>query len=186
MASDSPDGFSAREAITFLETSDLSLAISRDDDGGIHSFVDAGFVQQRHVVDHHSVRVFSCCLFGKSHLFAGNTGVDDAFKPTPLGLISENNSSQFPAIEGAVRIEDGPAEGFHNLSPSRFAWLHDIVGQLVGIDDDCAALLEHLGNGALAGRDAACEANENHGEEDNMRVPASQPSLIDFWLGRLV
>ena len=164
----------------------MGLAVGRDDDGGIHSFVDAGFVQQRHVVDHHSVRVFSCCLFGKSHLFAGNTGVDDAFKPTPLGLISENNSSQFPAIEGAVRIEDGPAEGFHNLSPSRFAWLHDIVGQLVGIDDDCAALLEHLGNGALAGRDAACEANENHGEEDNMRVPASQPSLIDFWLGRLV
>jgi hypothetical protein len=37
------------------------------------------------------------------------------------------------------------------------------MGQLVGIDDDCAALLKHLGDGALAGRKTACEADYNHG-----------------------
>jgi hypothetical protein len=29
-------------------------------------------------------------------------------------------------------------------------------------------LLEHLGDGALAGGDATCEADQNHGAEDSM------------------
>ena len=72
----------------------------------------------------------------------------------------KDNDSQLTAIEGAVKIEDGLTECFHDLLarpvyPAR----HNITGQFVGIDDHRAALLEHLGNGAFAGGDAACEAD---------------------------
>ena len=88
--------------------------------------------------------------------------MDDVFKLLQLGPVSENNGSQFTAIECVVRIDDGLAERFHDFSPGRLARLHDFTGQFVGINDDRAALLEHLGDGALAGSDAACEADQNH------------------------
>ena len=96
-------------------------------------------------------------------MLACDTGMDDAFKLTKLGPVSENDGSQRMAIEGAVWIEDGLAERFHDLAPGRFAWFDDVSGQFVGIDDDRAALLEHLGDGAFAGGDAACEADQDHG-----------------------
>lgn len=163
LALDASNRFSAGEAITFLETSDLSLLISRDDDCTVDSLVDVGFEQQRYVVDYDGMRVFSCCLFGESRLFACDTGVDDAFKPTPLGLVSENNGSQLPAIEGAVGIQYSLTECFDDLSPSRFAGFDDVMGQFVGVDDDRAALLEHLGDGAFTGGDTSCEPDDNHG-----------------------
>ncbi len=141
----------------------MSLLISRDDDRTVDSLFDTCFEQERHVVDDDGMRVFSCCLCGESRLFACDTGVDDAFKPTPLGLVSEYNGSQLPAIEGAVGIQYSLPECVDDLLPGGFAGLDDLMGQFVGIDHDRAALLQHLGNGAFSGRDAACEANENHG-----------------------
>ncbi len=163
LAADASDRFSAREAVSFLEARNLGVAVSGDHDGAVHSLIDAGFEEERYIIDHHSVRVFFCRLFCQPRLFACNMGVDDAFKLTQFGPVSENKGSQLMAIEGAVRIEDGLAECFDDFSPGRLARLHDIVGQLVGIDDRCAALFEHLGDGALAGSDAACEADYNHG-----------------------
>jgi hypothetical protein len=163
LTSYSSDGVGAGEAIASFQSGDLGFAVGCDDDRPVDSVVDSGFEQERHVVDNDGVRVFSCCLFGESRLFACDTGVDDAFKPTPLGLVSENNGSQLPAIEGAVGIQYGLPECVDDLSPSLFAGLDDLMGQFVGIDHDRAALLEHLGNCAFPGRDAACEANENHG-----------------------
>jgi len=141
----------------------LCFAVGGDHDDFIHPLVDASFKEERHVVDHHSVRIILRGLLCESRLFACDTGVDDVFKLAQLDSVSENNGSQFTAIEGAVRIEDGLAEGFHDLAPGRLARLHDFMGQFVGIDDDRAALPEHLGDGALAGGNAACEADQNHG-----------------------
>jgi hypothetical protein len=47
-------------------------------------------------------------------------------------------------------------------------------------------LLEHLGDGAFAGGDTACEADQDHAAEHTMRVGASQQTLIDLWLERPV
>jgi hypothetical protein len=99
----------------------------------------------------------------ESLLLACDRGVDDSFKLAQFGPVSEHKGSQLTAIEGAVRIENGFAEGLYDLAPGGLARLHDIVGQLVGIDDRCAALLEHLGDGSFSGGDAACEADNNHG-----------------------
>ena len=141
----------------------MGFPVGRDDDRTVDSLVYAGFKQERHVVDDDCVWVLSSRLSCEPLLLACDTRVDDAFKPTPLGLVSENNGSQLPAIEGAVGIQYSLTECFYDLSPSRFAGFDDLMGQFVGIDHDRAALLEHLGNGAFSGRDAACEANENHG-----------------------
>ena len=56
----------------------------------------------------------------------------------------------------------------HNGMPGWFPWFDNLSGQFIGIDHDGAASLEHLRNGALAGCDAACEADQNHGAEDTM------------------
>ena len=163
LAADAADGFSGGEAVSFFEAGDLGLAISCNDEGFIHAFVDTSFEQKRYVVDHHSMWIFSFGLSSEPGLFTRNAGVDDSFKPAQLGPVSENNGSQLTAIEGAVRVEDGLAERFHDLTPGRLVRLHNITGQFVGIDDDRAAMLEHLGDGALAGSDTACEADQNHG-----------------------
>ncbi len=77
--------------------------------------------------------------------------------------IAEDDASESLSVERAVLIEHGLPKESDNLSPSRLAWLDDFMGQLVGIDDDRAALLEHLGDSAFAGRDATCESHQNHG-----------------------
>ncbi len=71
--------------------------------------------------------------------------------------------SESLSVERAILIEYGCPKESDYLSPSRLAWLDDFMSQLVGIDDDCAALLEHLGDSAFAGRDATCESHQNHG-----------------------
>ena len=159
LAADASDRFSAGESVSFLEAVDLGVSVGGDDDGAVNSLVDSCFKKERHVVDHDGLRVFSCSFFCEPRLFACDTGVDDVFKPVQLGPVSENNGSQFTAIEGAVRIEDGRTERFHDLSPGWFARFDDLSYEQVGIDDDRAVLLEHLGDGALARGDAACEAN---------------------------
>jgi len=163
LASDASNRFGTGEVVSCLEAGDLCFAVGGDDDGGIDTCVNASLEQKRYVVDDDGVRVFSCCLFGESRLFACDTGVDDAFKPTPLGVVSENNGSQLPAVDGAVGIQYSLTEYVDDLSPGRFAGFDDLMGQFVGINDDRAALLEHLGDGAFAGCDTACEADENHG-----------------------
>jgi len=163
LAADASDRFSAGEAVSFLEARNLGVAVGGDHDGGIDAFVYAGLEEERHFVDDHSMGFAFGDPAHESLLFARDTRVDDSFKLAQFGPVSENKGSQLTTIEGAVRIEGGLAEGFYDLAPGGLARLHDIVGQLVGIDDRCAALFEHLGNGSFSGGDAACEADHDHG-----------------------
>ena len=141
----------------------MGFAVGCDDDGGIYSFVDAGFEQERHVVNHHGFWICSSSLSGQSGLLPGDAGVDDVFELPAFFGIAEDDASESLSVERAVLIEHGLPKESDNLSPSRLAWLDDFMGQFVGIDDDRAALLEHLGDGALAGGDTPCKPNEKHG-----------------------
>jgi len=163
LAADASDRFSAGEAVSFLEARNLGVAVGGDHDGCVDAFVYAGLEQERHFIDDHSMGFAFGDPTHESLLLACDMGVDDSFKLAQFGPVSENKGSQLTTIEGAVRIEDGLAERVYDLAPGRLAWPHDIVGQLVGIDDRCAALFEHLGDGSFAGGDAACETDQNHG-----------------------
>jgi hypothetical protein len=163
LAADAADGFSEGEAVSFLEARDLGLAISRDDDDFIRAFVYACFEEEWDFVDHDGLGMFASDAFSQTDLLAGDAGMDDAFELPSFFLIAEDNASEGLSVERTVLAEYCLPEECNDLPPSRFARLHDIAGQFVGIDDDRAASLEHLGDSALAGGDAACEANQHHG-----------------------
>ena len=141
----------------------MGLAISCHDQGFIHTCVDASLEQQRYVVNHHRCRICSSSLFRQSSLLAGDAGMDDAFELSAFFRITEDDASKGLSIERAVLIEHCLSEERNNFSPGRRAGFDDFMGQFVGIDDDRAALFEHLGDGALAGGDAPCESDQNHG-----------------------
>lgn len=162
LAVDAPQGVGAGEAVSFLEAGHLSRSVCDDDEGLIDSLVDAGFEEQGYIVNHHGMRICLCGLFRQFGLFARDAGMDDGFQRQPFGRMAKHDGSKRLAIEAAVRIEDGLAERFDDGPPGRFARFDDLPRQQVGIDYRGAALLEHLGDGAFAGRDAAREADHNH------------------------
>ena len=163
LAADASDCFSAGKTVSSLESCNLCFAVGGDDDDGIYSLVYAGFEQQRHIVNHHGVGVFSGGLSRQSGLFALDAGVDDLLKAAQFGVVSEDNGAERSAVDGAIRVEGGFTESTHDLSPRCLAWFDDIPRKLIGIDDDGAALLEHFRHGAFASGDAACEADQQHG-----------------------
>jgi hypothetical protein len=95
----------------------------------------------------------------ESLLLTGDAGMDDAFELPAFRPIAEDNAPEGLSVERSVLVENCLSEQCDDLSPSWFAWFDDFMGQFVCIDDDRAALLEHPGDGALAGGDAACEAD---------------------------
>ena len=163
LTSYSSDRFGAGESVSFLEARDLCLAVGGDDDGFIHAFVYAGFEEKRDFIDHDGLGIFASDSFSQTDLLAGDAGVDEAFELPAFYWIAEDDTSKGLPVKRAVLIEHCLSEEFDDLPPSRFTRLHDIASQFVGIDDDRAASLEHLGDSALAGGDAACEANQHHG-----------------------
>jgi hypothetical protein len=163
LAADAADCFSAGEAVSFLEARDLCFAVGGDDDDFIRAFVYACFEEEWDFVDHDGLGMFASDAFSQTDLLAGDAGMDDAFELPSFFLIAEDNASEGLSVERTVLAEYCLPEECNDLPPSRFARLHDIAGQFVGIDDDRAASLEHLGDSALAGGDAACEANQHHG-----------------------
>jgi len=163
LALDPPKGFGAGEAVALLKAGDLGFTISDHDDGCVNACVDIGFEEQGNVVDHNCRGIFPGSLFSQPDLLACNTGVNDALKLAQLAGMSKDFSSQGLAIKGAIRVEDGFTECSYNFPPGRFAWLDDFPRKRVGIDNRGAVSLEHAGDGAFPGGDAACESDQDHG-----------------------
>lgn len=160
LAFDTPDSFGAGKSIPLFKPSNLGFAISGDDDGDIHSFVDPGLKQERHIVDDDGVRIGFGGFSGEPGLLARDTGVDDAFQPAQPGFVSKHHRAQGLAIEGAIGVEDRLAEGLDDFPPGRLARLDGLASQLVRIDDDGAAAREHGGDGAFPGCDPACQSHQ--------------------------
>lgn len=163
LAADTSDGFGAGESVSPCQTTDLCFLICSNDDDLIHSFIDAGFEEERHIVDDDGFGIFSRGLSRESRLLTSDAGVDDAFQLAELGPVSEDDGSQRMAVEAAIRIEDDLAECLDDLPPGGLAWSDDLAGQFIGVDHDRAASLEHLGDRALAGGDPAREPYQDHG-----------------------
>ncbi len=141
----------------------MCFAVGGDHDDVVDAFVYAGFEEERHFVDDHSLGVAFGDPMNQSLLLAGDAGMDNAFELSAFRPIAEDNAPKGLSVERAVLVEDCLSKLFDNFPPGRFTWLDDLSRQQVGIDYRCAALLEHPGDGALAGGDAACEADQNHG-----------------------
>ena len=168
MAADASNRFGAGKSVSFLKAGDLDIAVGGDDDGLVDALVYAGFEEEWHFVDDHGTGSAFGDPTHESSLLAGDAGMDDTFELPAFLRIMEDDASEGLAVERAVQVEDCLPKEFDDGSPGRFTWLDDLSRQQVSIDHRCAALLEHLGDGALAGGDAACEADQNHGAEDTM------------------
>ena len=179
LAADASDRLSAGKSVSFLEARDLCFAVGGDHDDFVDAFVNAGFEQQRHIVNHHGFGIFSGCLSRQSGLFACDARVNDSFELAQFGFATEDDGAQRMTIERAIRVEGGFAERVHDLSPCRLAWLDDVTRKFIGINDDGTAMLEHLGDGALTGGDAACEAEQNHGCGAYQRLLKKSSSAVE-------
>lgn len=162
LALDAPDGVGAGEAVSFFQPGDLGFSIGGNDDGCIHSLVDAGLEQQRDVVDDDGLGIVLSGLSGETFLLSCNAWVDDALKHEAFGRLTKDDGAKRVAVKGAIRIEHALAERRDDFLPGRFAWFHNHTGQCIGIDDDGAALLEYPGYSAFPGSHAACESDQKH------------------------
>ena len=165
LVADASDGFCSGEGVSFLEASDLSFLVCSNNDDLVHSLVDAGFEEQRDIVDNNGIGILARSLSRQPGLFARNARVNDSFELAQLGLVGEDDGAQRMTIERAIRVEDGLAERVHDLSPCRLAGFDDFSRKLVGINDNCAASLEHPCHRTLASGDSTCEPNQDHGGE---------------------
>ena len=89
--------------------------------------------------------------------------MDDALELSAFRAIAKDDAPKGLSVERAVWIEDCLTKRLYDFFPGRFTWFDDVSRKFIGIDNDGAALLEHLGDGAFAGGDAACKADHNHG-----------------------
>jgi len=108
LASDAAQRFGAGEAVSFREARDLSSAVSGDHDDLVNSFVYAGFEEEWHFVDDHSMGFALGDPTHESLLLAGDAGMDDAFKLPAFRPIAEDDAPEGLSVEGAVWAEDCP------------------------------------------------------------------------------
>ncbi len=90
-------------------------------------------------------------------------GMQDALETAPGVGIGEDPFAEPGAIQGAVGSDQVRAEGRRDLGQGRFAWLHHLPRDLVGVDHRDAAALETAADRRLAAADSAGEADDEHG-----------------------
>ncbi len=141
----------------------MGCPVGGDNDRVGDSLVDTGFEEQRHVIDHHRLGVFTGGLSRHSCLFSRDAGMDDSLQLAAFRRMAKYDGAERMAVDGAVGTQYVSAEHPDDLSPGRSARLDDLPGQLIGVDDHCAALLEHACDGAFSCGDTARESHQNHG-----------------------
>ncbi len=141
----------------------MGFPVGRDNDGLIHSLVDSGLEEEWHIVDHDGVGVVHGGGSHQTHLFPGDSGVDDPFQPPPLSLVAKYDGTNRPAIEAAIGVENGRAELLHDLPPRRFAWPDNLSCQIIGIDDDGATLSKHSCDCTFPGCHTTGQTDKHHG-----------------------
>src|ERR1043165_2071047 len=99
--------------------------------------------------------------------------MDDTFKSLQLRAVVKDNRSERVAVDGSVWAEDVFAEHLYDIPPGRLSRPDDVPGKLIGIDDDCAAALEHLSDCAFARRDASGQSDHDHAAKNSMDAGAS-------------
>ena len=116
-------------------------------------------------------------MAGEPLLLPGDPRMDDAFQSSQFPAVAEDNCGEGLTIDRAVRIEDSSAEHVDDVAPGRLPRLHHVPSELIGIDDDGTATLEHPGDGAFPGGNASGQAHKDHAPKNSMGVRTL--SLVD-------
>jgi len=89
--------------------------------------------------------------------------MNDPFQAPQLCGMPEDQRAQRLPVQRPIRVQHRGAERPDDLAPGRFARLDDLMGQGIGIDNDCSATRKHVCDRAFAGRYSAGQAYQNHG-----------------------
>src|SRR5689334_10951161 len=103
--------------------------------------------------------------------------MNDAFQFFQFPAVLKHDCSKRLPVDGPSRGQDAFPEGGDNLAPGRFSGPDDMTGQLIGVDHDSAAALEHLRDGGFARRNASSQAHENHAGKNSMDERSPLTSL---------
>ena len=82
-------------------------------------------------------------------LFCCDPWMDDLLELSKLSTVVEDNFPKRRTVDEPVSIQDPIAKDLHDLAPCGLARSNDVAGEVVGINDDRAAALEHLSHGAF-------------------------------------
>lgn len=97
--SDSLKCCSTCQTVSVLEAGNLGFTIGGHDDGLIDALVDAGFEQERYLIDDDRTGVAFGDLSDESLFLASHAGVDDAFESAELGTVAKHDGSQCMAVQ---------------------------------------------------------------------------------------
>lgn len=167
---DAPERLVSAQPIALFQTGDLRFTVGGDDHDLVHALVGSRFEQEGDFVYHHRMRRAHGDPAGETLLLPGDARMDDMFKFSEFSAVVEDDVAECLAVDRPVGLQDALAEHLHDFAPSRLPRPDDVPGELIGIDNDGAAALEHLGDSALPGRDSAGQANHDHAGKNSMRV----------------
>ena len=159
----------------------MGFTVGGDDENCVDALVRTGLEEEWHFVDHDGMGSAFGDLPDEALLFAGHSWMYDTFKLPKFAAMVEDNSPERVSIDGAVRTQNRFAETFHDLTPGRAPRPYQISSDTVRIDDDCATLLEHLGDRALSRRNASCEPDYHHASENSME-PSKKSLIAYLWI----
>lgn len=154
-----------REAVAGCESGPLQGRGAGDDEKPIEAAVGATFDQQRRGVDDERGAVGKGSGDG---LLARrrDAWMEDGVEPCARLRVCEDDGSERGAVEVAGGQKEAGTEGCNDLMEAIAARSNNGAGELIGIDDGCAALGQKPLNGALAAGDASREANESRRRVD--------------------
>lgn len=89
--------------------------------------------------------------------------MDDPFQLPPLSLVTKHDRAKCLTVDAAIGVENIVTELLQNLTPRRLSWPDNLSCQIIGINDDGAALSKHFCNCTFPSCHTTGQANKHHG-----------------------
>ena len=150
-------GLSA-QAVALLQAALLNVDAACDQENRPQPLIQLAFEQERDLIDDHRIAgrsILRDALFCES----AHARMNDRFELFSRCRIIEDDLSQMLPVESSVGAKHVRTEGLEDFAPRRLFRLDDFTRQSVGVDNGGTEARENFCHSALAGRDAAREAD---------------------------
>src|SRR5262249_12541694 len=168
------------QAVARHEPGQLGVRIGCDHDHAIHARHAARLEEQRHVPDDDALERFLVEHGENALLPEADGGMRDLFEALPPCRVREDDGAQRFPVKRAVLLHDLLAELLHDLEVGRLPRHHDLAGEDIRVENARTQVGEHATHRALAGGDAASEADQ---EEPPHACAQSPPVLMSTLSG---
>lgn len=129
---------------------ELRVLVTVDDENTIHELPDGRFNQQWYDDD----LILAACSFRLNDNLGTNPGMQYRFEFLASGFVRKDDLAHRWSIEAAIRVEDLVTERGANFVQCRLAWLYELAGNNIRVDDRYAIFGKQFCDSALATGDA--------------------------------